>query len=806
MNIIKIFKINIILILIFSQNLLAENSIYELTSKRIKYSNNNKLIIAEGDAYAKDQFGKEIFSDKIIYDKSKLTITTNNNSIYKDLNGNILTAKNFFYDLSTKKISAVTNVKFIDKNKNIFYFSNFEYFENSEIGYGQNMRGELSDKSSVESPYIEINNKLGTLISKTKENEKMKKISNFFSFFDRGENIYTTCENTNILKEKIKDRCPDWSITSSKTTHDSNKKMVFHNNAIIKLRNIPVFYTPYFSHPDPTVDRKSGFLPPSTKNFTDLGRTFRTPYFLVLDENKDITFTPIFYLKENSILLTEYRQQNLNSSMYIDSSYSKGYKNLNKYDENGVKINRTSGSRNHLFLKFLGNYDNLLLDNNEIEANIQRISQKNYLKVNQINTNNLKQDISRLENSLKINSYKNNKNLKIESKIYENLSDDNPNTKYEYQIPYLELANFFEKFDQTFITKNSINFKNYNGDSKKFDLINQIDTFSDQKVIRKLGLGNILRTNISNVNYYNENIENTKENLNSDIFITTGLETFFPLGKFKDKQEETIIPKILIKKTIGPKNNLSNNNKILSYGDVYSMNRTGDVEKQETGTSMGYGVEYNLNKKNDKNQIYLNNNFYIGQIFKRKNANELPITSSLNQKKSNIVGTYEFFYSKAMKEYNNQDIKKKTSDEIRKDGLNLKYNFNLKNDLSKILKNEITVEYNNENNSLKTSYSEVHDIGNSQYISLDYIRSFNNNLNLLFGGTKNLETDFSEQNYIEVNYESDCLKLGLNLSKNFFKNQDLNTSSNLTLFLMIKPFGQPFSPDLTNLLNNDFYK
>jgi LPS-assembly protein len=45
--------------------------------------------------------------------------------------------------------------------------------------------------------------------------------------------------------------------------------MVYHENAIIKLRNIPVAYTPYFSHPDPTVKRKSGFLPPSTKNFTD---------------------------------------------------------------------------------------------------------------------------------------------------------------------------------------------------------------------------------------------------------------------------------------------------------------------------------------------------------------------------------------------------------------------------------------------------------------------------------------------------------------------------------------------------------
>ena len=97
--------------------------------------------------------------------------------------------------------------------------------------------------------------------------------------------------------------------------------MVYHEHAVLKIRNIPVFYTPYFSHPDSTVSRKSGFLPASTKNFNNLGRTFKTPYFWAIDDNSDLTFTPIFYINENDIYLTEFRKQNKNSSLYLDTSY-----------------------------------------------------------------------------------------------------------------------------------------------------------------------------------------------------------------------------------------------------------------------------------------------------------------------------------------------------------------------------------------------------------------------------------------------------------------------------------------------------
>ena len=49
----------------------GEDSLYEIQGKKITYEDDKNLIIASGNAYAKDQQGKEIFSDKITYNKKK---------------------------------------------------------------------------------------------------------------------------------------------------------------------------------------------------------------------------------------------------------------------------------------------------------------------------------------------------------------------------------------------------------------------------------------------------------------------------------------------------------------------------------------------------------------------------------------------------------------------------------------------------------------------------------------------------------------------------------------------------------------
>ena len=49
----------------------------------------------------------------------------------------------------------------------------------------------------------------------------------------------------------------------------------------------PIAYLPYFQSPDPTVKRKSGFLPPTFKSSNKLGYGLRVPYFFAISDDKD---------------------------------------------------------------------------------------------------------------------------------------------------------------------------------------------------------------------------------------------------------------------------------------------------------------------------------------------------------------------------------------------------------------------------------------------------------------------------------------------------------------------------------------
>ena len=752
----------------------GEDSLYEIQGKKITYEDDKNLIIASGNAYAKDQLGKEIFSDKITYNKKEFTILTSEQSIYLDGKGNKLEANEFFYDLKLKKIKASGNVNYFNNAGDHFKFSFFEYYEDLQKGSGENFLGQMADKSSLEGASAEIDGKKGTLIINQDKSDKKR-------------NAYTSCESEKGSGGSILEKCPDWSVTSSKTTHDKNKKMLYHKNVLVNIRNVPVFYTPYFSHPDPSVKRKSGFLPPSIKNFTNLGRAFKTPYFLEIGDSKDFTFTPVYYTEENSVFLGEYRQKNKNSELYVDTSYSKGYKKLNKKSDDGSTIQRTGGSRNHFFFNFLGSYDDLLFASNDLEMNIQKISQKNYLKVHQINTLNIKQDVSALQNDVILRSYEDNKQLTLEAYVYENLNEETHNKKYQYTLPSITFNNFFRKFNQSVNLSNDFTAKNLGENINQTHQINKITTSSNLKKTKSIqGMGSIFKTSIKNINIYNDNVVNAKENLNNDIYLTLAMENSYPLVKYNDKTEQSISPIIFSKYTTGSMENAAGQNKILSYQDIFSMDRTNSSTNIETGTSVGYGAEYNINKKNLKNEVYLDAGFSMGQVLKKSRLKEMPKNSSLQEKRSDYVGNASF---------------KVISEKFNSGQFDINYNYILNKNFNAFLKNEITTSLSNNNNNLSLSYYEENKVGSKHYVETKYQREFKDNLSFAMGIRKNLEEDFTERNFIETNYESDCLKIGLALSKIFYQDEELKPSNNLTFSIVLKPFGSPVAPDLSSFLN-----
>ena len=117
---------------------------------------------------------------------------------------------------------------------------------------------------------------------------------------------------------------PLWQISASKVTHDEDEKEVVYNHAFFEVFGVPVFYTPYFSHPDPSVDRKSGFISPAAGSDAELGFTLETPYYFALAPNYDLTLTPIFTSKEGVVLASEFRHRILNGRYDLGGSVTRG--------------------------------------------------------------------------------------------------------------------------------------------------------------------------------------------------------------------------------------------------------------------------------------------------------------------------------------------------------------------------------------------------------------------------------------------------------------------------------------------------
>ena len=110
-------------------------------------------------------------------------------------------------------------------------------------------------------------------------------------------------------------------LNTEEFNHDKVKKIFEYKNSWLKIFDYNVLYFPYFSHPDPSVKRKSGFLVPSYSSSNTLGNSFSIPYFNIISNDKDITFNPKFYADKSFMLQNEYRQVLKIPKFYLISAF-----------------------------------------------------------------------------------------------------------------------------------------------------------------------------------------------------------------------------------------------------------------------------------------------------------------------------------------------------------------------------------------------------------------------------------------------------------------------------------------------------
>tara|TARA_B100001093_G_scaffold361578_1_gene346309 strand:+ start:1760 stop:4159 length:2400 start_codon:yes stop_codon:yes gene_type:complete len=787
-----------IFIYFFHFSLIAEN--ISIESKNILLEKKNEISVFENDVVVKTYDGNTINSDYAKFNKKTGILILKKNILAVDKENNIIETQYAEYNEKTKifrskgSTKITTSEKYIingqdilldnnrkyirsdkraevsDKDNNKVFLDNFEYQTKNNIfksiGFVklEDKTGNVYNFSQI---YIDTKKKeiLGTDIKAFMNNEDFKineknkprifannlKLDSEKSIFKKS--VFTLCDY------RKKDKCPPWEIQASQMLHDSKKKTIYYDNAVVKIYNLPIFYIPKLSHPDPTVERRSGFLPPSFSDSKNLGSGVSVPYFWALNDDKNLTFTNKFYISENPLFLGEYQQAFKNSNLFSDFGYTEGYK------KNNTK--KAKGEKSHFFTKFTKNFINEEENESILNLSVQNVSNDKYLKLYKIDSTLVDYNTSTLENSIDFIHENENIFFGFNASVFETLNEDY-NDKYEYILPEITI-------DKNLLSNNTVGtldlqsiYKVHSYDTNKLSnfLVNNFD-WRYKDIYHSSGIKSEFLGNFKNINYETKNINLYKKDTTSEFYGALGYLAKLDLQKNLGNSKHLFTPKMLLRYSPGEMRKELNGFR-LNPINAFSIDRLNDNNNFETGSTGTLGFDYEI-KKNNRNF-----NFSVAQIINDRENKKMPSKSSLDEKLSDLTGSFGY-------NINNN--------------FNLNYNFSLDQNYNDLNYNEVSTSFNL--NALKVDFNYLHEkehIGNQEYFKtrIDYERGENGLLSL--EAKRNLVTNSAEFYNLSYEYINDCLRAGLVYRREFYNDSEIEPENSLMFKITLTPFGDINTP------------
>mgnify|MGYP003703432579 FL=1 len=734
-----------------------QKDIYNFSADKLTYSQDNSVVEATGNVVAKNQEGKQIAADKIIYNKTIQKLNTFGNSKFSDGKSGTLFAESFEYNLEKKIITAEKNVKFIDKEKNTYYFSKLNADDKFDEIIGYDINADLNKQN------LKSGDKFNEFIE-PRFSGKSASIKNNITIIKDAR--FTTCKKTNET-----DGCAYWNLNAGELIHDKEQKKITYKNASLDLNNVPVFYLPYFAHPDPTVKRESGFLPPTLANLGgDIGSSLKIPYFYPLSESSDFTVSPVYYFKQNPLLLGEYREKFKNGDLSLEGGFTQGYKE--------ITTTKTDGSRHHLYGNLYLTFNDKILDQTIFNTKIQHVNNPTYLRVNKINSTNdgfkrnlVKEDDTKLTNEIYLNSFGKTENFNIKTATYRDISITKNSDQYSYLLPELSYSKY-SLFDNNNLSFSSI-FKslNSNTNQNKSSFINNLDYSTQEFYNNDLGIGYKFLTKINNINYYSD-YKTPNENLNNQINPVIGFDTSIPFAKINKETEQYIIPRLLTRYAPGKMTNATTNDTTLNTDNIFSMNRMNSDELIEKDLSFNLGVDWIWQEKKTGNKEPEKASVSLGQVLKLNKDLDMPTKSSLQKANSDIVSKINYLSPK------NFDI-------------TLKNTFD--NQLNHVYYNDLTIKKNFSSAEANFNFYEKNThIGNERYAKANLTSYITDSTKLKIESDRNLKTDLTNSHKLGIENENECIRYGFYLQKNYSSDKDLKPATSVYFGVTLLPFGENY--------------
>ena len=236
-----------------------------------------------------------LLADEILYNSEtgQLVASGNVEVFYGE---RTLTADKITYDDSTGRISAEGDIVLRDPTGSTIYASIVDLdveLTDGLISSAQSIIGREGKLAAVEA----------------------RRVENRFNVLSKA--VYSPCK---VCQE---DPTPLWRIRARRIIHDEEAKQIHYENATFDVLGVPVFWTPYFRHPDPTVDRASGFLAPRFRQSSNYGFGFQAPYYWVIDDHSDVTIAPFFTTQNGIVGEAVYRRAFSNGTLSLGGSVTR---------------------------------------------------------------------------------------------------------------------------------------------------------------------------------------------------------------------------------------------------------------------------------------------------------------------------------------------------------------------------------------------------------------------------------------------------------------------------------------------------
>jgi LPS-assembly protein len=223
------------------------------------------------------------------YNNSRVSAVGNVQMFY---NGTSVEADKVIYDQKTKRLHAEGNIRMTDADGRITYANIMDLSDDYRDGFVDSLRVDTADQTRMAAT-------------------RADRSSGNYTVFENG--VYTACAPCKDDPKKP----PLWQVKGARIIHDQTEKMLYFENAQLEFFGVPMAYLPFFSTPDPTVKRKTGFLMPGFTSYTAFGYGVEVPFYWAIAPDMDATFSPRFTTKQGVLFQGEFRQRLADGSYQV---------------------------------------------------------------------------------------------------------------------------------------------------------------------------------------------------------------------------------------------------------------------------------------------------------------------------------------------------------------------------------------------------------------------------------------------------------------------------------------------------------